>query len=59
MYGRPKLIEFERIKSPSFTYLDFLAPSLVIFSSVCVMKNEFGSTSPILIQLTPSDSFVI
>ena len=56
IYGRPKLIELERIKSPSFTKRDFLAPSGVIFSAVSVIYLLPGFTSPIFIQFTPSSA---
>jgi hypothetical protein len=37
MYGFPKDIELERMKSPFFTYLDFSAPSFVILFSVFIL----------------------
>ena len=53
IYGLPKLMELERMKSPFFTSLDFFAPSGVIFSSVDVIYLLLGFTSPIFIQFTP------
>ena len=57
MYGFPKDIEFESIKSPSLTYLDFFAPCFVIFSLVVYMYLSTPFVSPILIQFTPSGLF--
>ena len=59
IYGLPKLIELDKIKSPGFTLRDFFAPSRVIFSADDVIYFSPGFTSPILIQFTPSASVVI
>ena len=59
IYGRPKLIELDKIKSPDFTKRDFLAPSVVIFSLQKVTYFESESVSPIFIQFTPLSSLVI
>ena len=53
MYGLPKLIELERIKSPLCTKRDFFKPSGLIFSLVDVMYLEPSWASPILIQFIP------
>jgi hypothetical protein len=37
IYGLPKLIELERIRSPGNTQRDFEAPSWIILSAVEVM----------------------
>jgi len=54
MYGRPKLMELERIKSPLNTSRDLTIPSGLIFSLVVVIYLNPGLTSPILTQLIPS-----
>ena len=59
MYGCPKLIEFESIRSPTLTFRDFLAPIDVIFSSVRVTSLLFAGISPIFTQFTPSSDLVI
>ena len=52
-------MEFDNIKSPILTSLDFFAPSIVIFSAVSVIYFSPGLTSPIFIQFTPSLFVVI
>lgn len=59
IYGRPKLIEFDKMKSPFFTCRDFKTPSGIIFSAVFVIYIESADVSPIFIQLIPLGSFVI
>src|ERR1700682_2296969 len=58
MYGRPKLIEFVRRKSPELTNRDFERPSGLIFSFVTLMNLPLAGASPILIQLSPVESLV-
>src|SRR5687768_9328242 len=54
MYGRPKLIEFVRRKSPGLTRRDLETPSFRIFSLVLRMYLELSVASLMEIQLTAS-----
>ena len=58
MYGRPKLIELDRMKSPAFTCLDIATPVGLIRSSVRSMYFASTEASPIFIQLIPFESEV-
>ena len=58
-YGCPKVIEFDNIKSPGLTFLDFFEPSNVILSEVDVTSRPVVGISPIFTQLTPSSECVM
>ena len=53
IYGRPKLIEFVKRKSPLWTNLDFFIPSGRLFSFTESIYFPSLVVSPILIQLIP------
>ena len=59
MYGLPKLIELDSIKSPIWTLRENFSPSGIIFSFVQVIYRESADTSPILTQFIPSSPLVI
>ncbi len=59
MYGLPKLIELDRIKSPGCTCRVLLRPSGFIFSEVLLIYRPSEGASPILTQFKPLVSSVM
>ena len=59
MYGRPKLIEFDKTRSPGYTWRVFARPSGFIFSVVWVIYRPSSGASPIFTQLSPQGSSVM